>query len=41
MDPESADALTQAFLEFDADKEARVAVLYGESGAFCAVWDLK
>jgi enoyl-CoA hydratase len=41
MDPESADALTQAFLEFDADDEARVAVLYGAGGAFCAGWDLK
>ena len=41
MDPESADALTQAFLEFDADDAARVAVLYGEGGAFCAGWDLK
>ena len=41
MDPQSADALTQAFLEFDADKTARVAVLYGEGGAFCAGWDLK
>ena len=41
MDPESADALTRAFLDFDADPEARVAVLYGEGGAFCAGWDLK
>ena len=41
MDPSSADALTRAFLEFDADKDARVAVLYGEGGAFCAGWDLK
>jgi len=41
MDPESADALTRAFLEFDADQTARVAVLYGEGGAFCAGWDLK
>ena len=41
MDPQSADALTQAFLEFDADDAARVAVLYGEGGAFCAGWDLK
>lgn len=41
MDPESADALTRAFLEFDADDQARVAVLYGEGGAFCAGWDLK
>jgi len=41
MDPASADALTRAFLEFDADDSARVAVLYGEGGAFCAGWDLK
>ena len=41
MDPESADALTRAFLAFDADHEARVAVFYGEGGAFCAGWDLK
>ena len=41
MDPESADALTRAFLDFDADPEARVAVLFGEGGAFCAGWDLK
>jgi enoyl-CoA hydratase len=27
MDPASADALTAAFLEFDADKSASVAVL--------------
>src|SRR4030081_344163 len=41
MDPESADALTRAFLEFDADDAARVAVFYGEGGSFCAGWDLK
>ena len=41
MDPESADALTAAFLEFDADKEAAVAVFFGAGGAFCAGWDLK
>src|SRR5258706_9943607 len=41
MDPESADALTAAFLEFDADKKAAVAVFYGAGGAFCAGWDLK
>src|SRR6266496_197345 len=32
MDPESADALTRAFLEFDADDAARVAVLCGDGG---------
>lgn len=41
MDPDSADALTEAFLDFDADSDARVAVFYGEGGAFCAGWDLK
>jgi enoyl-CoA hydratase len=41
MDPESADRLTAAFLEFDADKDAAVAVFYGAGGAFCAGWDLK
>jgi enoyl-CoA hydratase/carnithine racemase len=30
MDPQSADALTAAFLEFDADKN----VFYGAGGAF-------
>ncbi len=41
MDPDSADALTTAFLQFDADKDASVAVFYGAGGAFCAGWDLK
>ena len=41
MDPESADALTDAFLEFDRDDSASVAVFWGEGGAFCAGWDLK
>src|SRR5829696_2934749 len=41
VDPETADALTAAFLAFDADTSAKVAVFYGEGGAFCAGWDLK
>lgn len=41
MDPESADGLVAALLEFDADESASVAVLWGEGGAFCAGWDLK
>ena len=41
MDPASADALVDAFLGFNADPDARVAVLFGEGGAFCAGWDLK
>jgi enoyl-CoA hydratase len=40
-DPETADALTAAFLAFDADPEAKVAVFWGAGGAFCAGWDLK
>jgi enoyl-CoA hydratase len=41
MDPDSADALHAAFQDFAADANARVAVLFGEGGAFCAGWDLK
>ena len=41
MDPASADALNAAFLEFDADESASVAVFYGAGGAFSAGWDHK
>lgn len=41
MDPESAEALQAAFLKFDVDDAADIAVFYGEGGAFCAGWDLK
>ncbi len=41
VDPESAAALEAAFLEFDRDADASVAVLWGEGGAFCAGFDLK
>jgi enoyl-CoA hydratase len=41
MDSESAAALEAAFLEFDRDAEAAVAVLWGEGGAFCSGYDLK
>jgi enoyl-CoA hydratase len=41
MDPDSADALTAAFLAFDAAEDASVAVFWGAGGAFCAGWDLK
>jgi enoyl-CoA hydratase len=40
-DPETSDGLVEAFLAFDADPEARVAVFWGAGGAFCAGWDLK
>ena len=36
MNPESADALQQAFLEFEKGKGAAVAVYRGEGGAFSA-----
>ena len=41
MDPESANALTEAFLAFDGDPDAAVAVFWGAGGAFCGGWDLK
>ena len=41
MDPTSADQLTDAFLEFNDDEDGKVAVFWGEGGAFCAGWDLK
>src|SRR6202167_5370288 len=41
MDPASADALTEAFLQFDADKDAPAPVFYGARGSFVAGWDLK
>ena len=41
VDPETGDSLVEAFLEFDDDPEASVAVFWGAGGAFCAGWDLK
>jgi enoyl-CoA hydratase len=41
VDGPTAEALANAFREFDADPEALVAVLHGEGGAFCAGADLK
>lgn len=38
---ETAQALTTAFTDFDGDPEARVAVLFGDGGHFCAGADLK
>src|ERR1700690_1308027 len=40
-DHASGGPLTAAFLEFDADRNASVAVFYGAGGAFCSGWDLK
>lgn len=41
MDPEQANVLYEAFMEFNADDNAYVAVFWGEGGAFCSGWDLK
>jgi enoyl-CoA hydratase len=41
VDGKTAAALAEAFREFDADAEAKVAVLHGEGGVFCAGADLK
>ncbi len=41
VDGPTAAALEAAFRDFDADTEAKVAVFYGEGGAFCAGADLK
>ena len=40
VDRATAEALADAFRAFDADPDARVGVLYGEGGAFCAGADL-
>ncbi len=41
VDADTARALYEAFLAFDADGEARVAVFHGANGHFCAGWDLQ
>jgi enoyl-CoA hydratase len=41
VDRPTADALAAAFLEFERDDKALVAILTGESGTFCAGADLK
>jgi enoyl-CoA hydratase len=41
VDGPTAEALAQAFREFDADPDASVAVLCGDGGTFCAGADLK
>lgn len=40
VDPETALALRNAFIAFAADAEARVAILTGSGGHFCAGFDL-
>ncbi len=41
VDAQTARALHAAFLAFDDDPEARVAVFHGDHGHFCAGWDLQ
>ncbi|MBV8977012.1 MAG: crotonase/enoyl-CoA hydratase family protein [Alphaproteobacteria bacterium] len=41
VDRPTADALAAAFLDFERDDEAKVAVLWGAGGTFCAGADLK
>jgi enoyl-CoA hydratase/carnithine racemase len=41
VDRTTAEALAEAFRAFDADPDARVAVLSGDHGTFCAGADLK
>ena len=41
VDRDQARRLAEVFREFDADESAKVAVLYGEGGTFCAGADLK
>jgi enoyl-CoA hydratase len=41
VDREHAAALAAAFRQFEADPDAKVAVLHGEGGTFCAGADLK
>lgn len=41
VDRATAEALADAFRAFDADPEARVGVLYGDHGTFCAGADMK
>jgi enoyl-CoA hydratase len=41
VDKDTAQALYEAFVSFDEDAQARVAVFHGANGHFCAGWDLQ
>ncbi len=41
VDADTARQLYEAFVAFDADPDARVAVFHGDHGHFCAGWDLQ
>src|SRR5205085_7023235 len=41
VDSDTARRLCDAFIAFDEDADARVAVFHGANGHFCAGWDLQ
>ena len=41
VDGDTARRLYEAFVSFDEDRDARVAVFHGANGHFCAGWDLQ
>src|SRR5688572_22422346 len=41
VDRHTAQELSEAFLQFEREPEAKVAVLFGDHGAFCSGADLK
>jgi enoyl-CoA hydratase len=41
VDADTARQLHEAFVAFEADPDARVAVFHGAHGHFCAGWDLQ
>ena len=41
VDPAMAQALAEAFAEFDGDESAKIGVFWGDHGSFCAGFDLK
>src|ERR1700675_3848235 len=41
VDRNTAESLANAFRDFDRDDDARVGVLFGDNGTFCAGADLK
>ena len=41
VDADTARLLYDAFVDFESDDQARVAVFHGAHGHFCAGWDLQ
>ena len=38
VNPETAQALAEAFRAFDADPNSKVGVFFGDHGNFCSIW---